>query len=350
MVMPLPRGICLAQYRAQARDLLKLAQAADINAMRRIQRHHPARDTILSSGGPRLVDCQLVIARELGYASWPKLKNDLVFRNAVAALDAGDLTGLANMLQRHVSLVSYSQHVGEWYEAGYFAGATLLHHVAGNPIRCPLPANILDITRLLLRHGADPNAVTVNGATTIELLLTSMQASEAGVAVPLIDLVRDAGGRDDLSSPELLSSPLLNAAPATAAALARRGAVMDIRHAAALGWLDQLATLLASDTDPLRREEALVFACVRGQEDAARLLVHHGASGDILLTPGGCTPRTALHEAANRGHMSIVALLLGNGADARIVEPHWGGTALGWAEEGGHAAIVALLEQKRAKE
>jgi hypothetical protein len=272
-----------------------------------------------------------------------------LFQTAVTALDAGDLQGLESLLRQNPSLVDDRGQVGEWYEEGYFAGATLLHHVAGNPIRCPLPPNILDITRLLLRQGADPNAVTLGGATTIELLLTSMQASEAGVAVALIDLLRDAGARDELHDPEVLTGPLLNAAPATAAQLAERGAALDIRHAAGLGRLDQLDVLLVHDHDPLRREEALVFACIRGQDGAARLLLQHGARGDVLVQPGGITPRTALHEAAARGYGGLVRLLLDHGADARIVEPHFGGTAADWARHGGHPDIAALLAEHRSE-
>jgi ankyrin repeat protein len=285
----------------------------------------------------------------LGYASWPRLKHDLVFRSAVAALDVGDLRGLGALLRQHRPLVRYRQRVGEWYEEGYFAGATLLHHVAGNPIRCPLPPNILDVTRLLLQQGADPNAATLGGATTTELLLTSMQASEAGVAVALIDLLLAAGARDELRDSDVLTAPLLNAAPATAAMLAARGAAMDVRHAAGLGLLDQLGALLTSESDPLRRDEALLFACIRGQEEAARLLLRHGARGDVLVQPWGITPRTALHEAATRGHLGLVQLLLEHGAEVRVVEPHFGGTPADWARHGGHADIAAMLTQHGAE-
>ena len=71
--------------------------------------------------------------------------------------------------------------------------------------------------------------MTLGGATTCELLLTSMQASEESVAVPLCDMLIAAGAHDELSDPDVLTLPLRNAAPATAAALVRRGVVMDLR-------------------------------------------------------------------------------------------------------------------------
>ena len=343
--MTLPAGLNVDQYKTQAKDLLKAARAGDPDARLRFQRVHPEADALLTSGTLLLSDCQLVIAREHGYGSWAKFKHDLLFRQAVAALDTGDLTHLDMLLRTHPWLIRYRQRIGPWYDSGYFAGATVLHHVAGNPIRCPLPANIMAITRLLLQHGADPNAVTLGGATTCALLLTSQQASEEGVAVPLCELLIAAGAQDELSDPDVLTLPLRNAAPATAAALVRRGAVMDLRHAAGLGAQDRLHALLAASIDPELCEEALFFACVRRQQESAFLLLQHGARGDRLLPPDGPHARTALHEAAGRGYLEVVQLLLDHSVDATVVDPEFGGTALSWAKHEGHAQVVAMLEQ-----
>jgi ankyrin repeat protein len=342
-----PTGIDLDQYRAQAKELLKRARGADRDACERIRQHHPEHEALLASSRLQLADSQLVIARENGFASWPRFRDHLLVRAGVAAIDQGDLPRLTALLDRSPRVLGLRCRVGEWYEEGYFRGAMLLHHVAGNPIRCPLPDNILPVTRLLLDRGADPNAATGGGATTIGLLLTSRQASEAGVALPLVDLLRAAGARCDEDDASILSAPLLNAAPATARELVRRGAKMDLRHAAGLGRLDVLEPLLASGAKPAMREEALAFACIRGETAAARMLVAHGARGDLLVAPGGRTPRTALHEAANRGHRDIVQLLLEHGADPGVVEPHFGGTPAGWAEHGGHAELAAVLRERR---
>ena len=336
-----PTGIDLDQYKTQAKELLQQVRAAEPAALDRLRQHHPEHESLAASESIQLADAQLVIARENGFPSWAKFKDYLVFRNAVHALDAGDLAQLQALLDQHPALVRYHCRRGEWYEAGYFAGATLLHHIAGNPARCPLPPNILDIARLLLSRGFEPQAAQ----DTIGLLLTSRQASEAGVALPLIDLLVAAGAQFDLNEPDVLSMPLLNLAPATADDLVRRGAKMDIRYAAALGRIETLRNLLASNLDHALLEEALVYACVRGQEEAVSLLVRHGAKGDVLVTPGGQTPRTALHEAANRGFGDIVRILLENGANTRVVEPRWGCTAAEWAEHGGHPEVAALLRQ-----
>lgn len=54
----------------------------------------------------------------------------------------------------------------------------------------------------------------------------------------------DEGRSDDLTDPSILDGPLWNHAPATALELIRRGAKMNIRHAAALGRFDLVKDLI----------------------------------------------------------------------------------------------------------
>jgi hypothetical protein len=313
--MALPEGIDLEQYKKQAKERLK------------------------SAGAGRLADAQLAIARENGFSSWPRIRAYLLFRNAVAALDAGDPARLKKLVAEHPEVVRYQCRVGQWYEQGYFAGATLLQHVAGNPDRGPLPGNIVEIARFLAACGFEQKA----GDYTVELLLTSRRASEAGVAVALIEVLVQAGAKFDGGAAHVLDMPLLNVAPETARALLKRSARMEMRHAAALGDLEALERL----ADPAGLEEALVYACVRGQAEAVVFLLKLGARGDVLVSPGGQTPRTALHEAANRGHEEIVRMLLEHGARADVIEPRWGGDAAGWAKHGGFAELAEMLRKAR---
>jgi hypothetical protein len=195
--MPLPRGIDLDQYKTQAKELLKKAKLADPEALNRLRQHHPDHTTLLASGRIQLADAQLVIARELGYGSWAKLKEDLIFLNAVAALDAGDIPRLTSLINDHPSVLKYHCRTGMWYKEGHYKGSTLLHHVAGNQsyghVRIPLPPNVVEIARLLLDHGADPNVKNDNGRTPVSLLYISKEADEAGVRFPLIDMLLTHG-------------------------------------------------------------------------------------------------------------------------------------------------------------
>lgn len=264
-----------------------------------------------------------------------------VFRNALAALDTGDTVRLQQLINDFDWLVRYSCRDGELYEHGYFAGARLIWHVAGNPDRGPLPPNIVAVARLLAGHGTLPEDIS----QTTGLILTSRRASEAGVAMQLIDVL-NGDGTFDVTRPGLLDEPLLNAAPGTAVALIGRGAIVELRHSAGLGEVEATRRLLAGSPSRETVEEALAFACVGGHHDTASLLVERGARGDVLLSPGGQSPRTALHEAANRGHAGIVLMLLEAGADPIVLDSRWHGTAAGWAEEGGHPDIATMLRQR----
>ena len=73
-----PFRLNLEQQRKRAKELLKALRAGEAGALRRFQLHHPRLSNV--TGGPlpnhvaRLSEAQLVIARELGLPSWPRLK------------------------------------------------------------------------------------------------------------------------------------------------------------------------------------------------------------------------------------------------------------------------------------
>jgi ankyrin repeat protein len=66
----LPSRPNLDQLKKQAKDLQKLHQAGDAEALQRIAESHPQPGKAEFS----LADAQLVVAREYGFESWPKLK------------------------------------------------------------------------------------------------------------------------------------------------------------------------------------------------------------------------------------------------------------------------------------
>src|SRR5262245_1890859 len=74
----LPPAANLRQLRNQAKDLHRACRNGDRVAIRRIGVSHPRfsglPDAEIAAAGIALADAQLVIARELGFDSWPKLK------------------------------------------------------------------------------------------------------------------------------------------------------------------------------------------------------------------------------------------------------------------------------------
>ena len=101
----LPARPNLAQYKKQAKALVKAYQSGDEIARRRVREHHPrlrpaAKPSPVDDCG--LADAQLVIAREHGFDSWPKFKQHIesvspglpaaeVWKTAEDAIVAGDV-------------------------------------------------------------------------------------------------------------------------------------------------------------------------------------------------------------------------------------------------------------------
>jgi ankyrin repeat protein len=65
----LPAAPSLEQLRKQAKDLLRAHRAGDASAAARVTAHHPHPDEPL-----KLTGAQLVVAREHGFPSWPRLR------------------------------------------------------------------------------------------------------------------------------------------------------------------------------------------------------------------------------------------------------------------------------------
>lgn len=76
--VPLPGRINLEQQKKRARELLNAVRAREPDAIERFRRHHPrgSGQTAASVGAATwaLHDAQLVVAREHGFPSWPRLK------------------------------------------------------------------------------------------------------------------------------------------------------------------------------------------------------------------------------------------------------------------------------------
>ncbi len=74
----LPSKLSLRQLRNQATNLLRAIQAGEPDAIRRIGEFHPrfsdSFQAEIAAAEIVLADAQLVIARELGFDSWPRLK------------------------------------------------------------------------------------------------------------------------------------------------------------------------------------------------------------------------------------------------------------------------------------
>ena len=115
----LPDRPSLEQLRKQAKDLLRDARAGDPTALARVVANH-------SSGAPILLaDAQLALAREYGFASWPRLRRhverDVLFQ-PIPGNEHGPIR-LKLMQKPHVVLVELA-NVGHVVAAGADASFT----------------------------------------------------------------------------------------------------------------------------------------------------------------------------------------------------------------------------------
>ena len=111
--MPSAKGINLDKYNIQAEELLKRAQAGQPDALD-LLRSQPQPEPTGGAASIELAAAQSVIARENGFPNWAKFEEQLVFQDAVNALEAGDYSWLESLLEKHkLSLIDLLVANGE---------------------------------------------------------------------------------------------------------------------------------------------------------------------------------------------------------------------------------------------
>jgi hypothetical protein len=344
--------LSLEQSRKQAKDLLKAFKAGDANALDRVRSNHPRfrglTDDQIRERPFVLADAQLVIARLHYFESWPKLLRHIEtlarhephvrrFEDAADAIIIGDVTTLDRLLRAHPDLIH--QRSSRAHEA------PLLHYVAANGVedyRQLTPENAVEVARVLLEAGAEVDATSHaygGGSTALGLVATSTPPRQAGVQIPLIDLLLEPGAAIDGVRPgaSVVRDALANGCPEAAQALAERGARLDVIAAAGTGRLD-LVQRLADGASARDLEKALVTAAgTYGAHDVVKYLLDRGV--DVAAATGW----TALHSATGGADLRIIDLLIRRGAPLEQ-RNMYGGTVLGqaiwFASHGDPAKIV----------
>jgi ankyrin repeat protein len=267
------------------------------------------------------------------------------FESAVEAVVSGDVAALARLLGEHSRLVRERSSLAHH--------ATLLHYVAANGVedrRQKTPANAVEIARVLLEAGAEPDALAdmYDGQyPTLSMLVSSAHPAAAGLQVALAELLLDFGAAVEGSGAGRWVSPLLTALAFgyldTARVLVRRGArVESLPAAAGLGDLALVQRLLPA-ADAQARHQALALAAQHGHTPVLALLLDAGEDPNRYNPDGLHAHSTPLHQAVWSNHLDTVRLLVERGArlDARDALHH--GTPLDWAEYGHRTDIAAYL-------
>src|ERR1700732_2991126 len=224
---PAPFRSPLFAYEQQAESLLAAHRAADPAAIDLFHRKHP-----------RFLDDKI---------RWrPKFIPASEIRDSAARNDAPRRDG-ALVRARSSRVCCFDPPVHR---------ATLLHYVAANGVeayRQKTPPNAVEIGRTLLEAGAEPDALAdMYGAdcTTMSMLVSSSHPAEAGLQVPLVELLLDFGAAIEGRGTRKWGAPLFTALTfgmtGAAEVLAKRGASVDLPTAAGLGRVEDAARFLKS--------------------------------------------------------------------------------------------------------
>ena len=362
-VKPLPANPSLDHLKSQAKDLLKARTSRDPQAAQRIREFHPrfqeSTDATIFDARFRLSDAQLTIARERGFASWARLKRrvekptltdrlDLphherienpAFRQAVDLLDRGDVINLRAHLNQHPHLVR--ERVT--FEGGnYFRHPTLLEFIAENPVRRgTLPANIVDVAKVILEAGAKEDHSALND--TLGLVSSGCVPRQCRVQIPLIDLLC-AYGADPTSA---ILTALAHQELEAMDALIGNGARIDLVAAAGLGRTEDFQRLLSASTYE-DRHCALALASQYGHVHIVRLLLDAGEDPNRYNPVGFHGHSTPLHQAALGGYDQALRLLVERGARLDMRDTVWQGTPADWAQHEDHKDIEEYLRGQEA--
>lgn len=310
---------------------------------------------------PSLDDARWVYAREHGFDDWDGFAAHVTavadgtrqepFVEFIHAVEAGDPETLTAHLDRDPALVSQVASTGKspLHSAGDAATAALLiERGAALELEFPLPGATALIHALVWGASGRAEAIAAHclapmnlrvGAGLGRLDLLATMVTNDGALAPGAGRGRDAyrpnygwyAWQSSDTPQEILDEALIYAATSgrteAAAFLVERGADIDG---------------VAYETRPLIR------AAWRGHLETVDWLLDRGADVEAVGWLGGhCQGTTALHIAAQSGHMALTQRLVERGADPTRRDDLYDGTPDGWADHHGHAEIAEWLRRIR---
>ncbi|MEZ0064482.1 ankyrin repeat protein [Streptacidiphilus sp. MAP12-20] len=342
----LPQHPDLDQLRRRAKELRDAARRGESAALERFVRHHR------SAGGDTfgLAAAQLVVARELGFSSWPRLKDavdaataeartvtafvsasvegrmrqaadilrterDIARRSLPAATVLGDATAVRDLLAADPVAASAPDRDRGWPPLLY-ACYSRWHRT--DPGRA---AGMAEVVRLLLDAGANPNtndggrpryrsalkgAVEVNNPDIVRLLL------EAGAHPDPGQPIAEAAGHRDQRCLRLL----LSQGARVTGTWALGAAVFHDDPVATSLLLDALATPTGAAAGPAT--EALPEAAANASLPVVEALLAAGA--DPLAADEDGVPALRLAVRAGKGDSAARLRALGAADDATEVD------------------------------
>jgi len=262
---------------------------------------------------------------------------DVLFREAVTAIDAGDVAALEQVLQQHPELVRERlTEPGDWVRNqigraldGFFRHPYLLWFVTEDAVRTgQLSANVAAIARTIIETARRAGASDLQQQldSTFHFAVCSPIGRSDGRQLELLDVLIDAGASTEGGPVQAF----ICYNEAAARHLIARGATLTLPAALCLGLWDDVARL-APDATAEEKQVALGLAALNGKAEALSRLLPLGVDLDAF-TSGFYSHATPLHHAVWSGSLAAVRVLVEAGASLTTHDKAEDATPLGWAE------------------
>jgi ankyrin repeat protein len=238
---------------------------------------------------------------------------------------------------------------------------------SGTPLRNAAATGNVEIIRILLDHGADPNLPEEGIAPDGHALYTAVNKQHFEAARLLLENGAHPNAEVE-SSADALSRAIAHADQPMIDLLCSHGAARGVHLLAYYGDLQTAAAVFAANPEMANDPEALANAAGEGHEDFVRLMLKYqpqlpteisfpswlvcGKNRQInqLLFDHGMKPSqadwmggTVLHQLARKGDMDLAAQFLDQGADIHARDDDLNSTPLAWAAKHAQTSMVKFL-------
>jgi ankyrin repeat protein len=278
------------------------------------------------------------------------------------AAHLGDLDRIQKLLEADPSLAN---RVSDYVT--YYLGS-------GTPLRNAAARGHLDVARVLLAYGADPNQPEEGIAPHGHALYSAAASGHYDVAKLLLE--HGAYPNPEVeSSADALSMALARADRPMVDLLCSHGAARSVGLLAYYNDLETAAAVFAANPAKADDAVALGYAVEQGHVAFARLMLRYqpalpqqltvdryaedGAKArelaDLLFAHGMNPSRadwlgiTSVHQFARRGEVEMAAIYVDRGADLQARDEDLCSTPLGWAAKWGQVSMVEFLLGRGAR-
>jgi ankyrin repeat protein len=272
------------------------------------------------------------------------------------AASIGDLECVRELLDQDPSLAN---RVSDYVT--YYIGS-------GSPLKNAAARGHIEIVKLLLERGADPNLPEEGIAPRGHALYSAVYYKHFEIAKLLLEHGAFPSPPVE-SSADALSIALRNNDQPMIDLLASYGSARGVHLLAYYGDLQTAAAVFAVNPALADNLEAFTHAAEEGQDSFLRLMLRYQSDLPRRIAVGAKTSEmneflfqhgmnpsgpdwlgvTPLHRFANRGDVEKAALFIDHGADLHARDDDIRSTPLGWAAKFGKMNMVELLLDRGAK-